>query len=180
MMSNAIRVFFRSACSFSFCRRSFPNSICSAVFRTGRRDPEDESSLPLPVRAPASRALAHSIRCDEYKPSRRNTAAFSPCGAFSYSARIRSLNSGLNARRDGRGAGSDPPGTGWSAEDVDTYTRISDPALGQHPALTRGVSHHPDQEGLGVEVRQPRRASRAGAHCPAVRFYVSVEASVTS
>jgi hypothetical protein len=33
------------------------------------------------------------------------------------------------------------------SDDVDTYTRISDPALGQEPPLTRGVSHQSDQEG---------------------------------
>ena len=60
-----------------------------------------------PPNAPASRARVHSITCDEYRPSRRRIAPFSPFGAFSYSATIASLYSALNDRRDGRGDG--PP-----------------------------------------------------------------------
>jgi hypothetical protein len=62
---------------------------------------------------------------EEYRPSRRRIAPFSPWGAFSYSVTIASLYSGLNTRRDGRGAGSAAgvEGLGWSSDGVDTYTR---------------------------------------------------------
>jgi hypothetical protein len=46
---------------------------------------------------------------------------------------IASLYAGLNARRDGFGAGSAPPADGdWLSDEVDTYTRISDP----HPQVS--------------------------------------------
>ena len=88
-------------------------------------------------------ALCDSIMCEEYRPSRRRIAPFSPLGAFSYSATIASLYSGLNTRRDGRGAGSAAgvDGLGWSSEMVDTNTRISNPALGQEPRTSHEVSH---------------------------------------
>ncbi|MFC5099691.1 hypothetical protein [Kibdelosporangium philippinense] len=140
-MSSAIRVFARSDCNFSFWRRSFSNSICSADF-FGRFAGTVGSAGPL-VRVPASRARAHSMTWEEYRPSRRRMAPFSPLGAFSYSVTIASLYSGLNTRRDGRGAGSPfgDDGLGWSSEEVDTYTRISDPALGQEPRYSHRVSH---------------------------------------
>ena len=69
----------RSACSFSFCRRSFSNSSCSLFFRFGRPAPAGVPELlsrpGLPSR-PASRARVHSMMCDEYKPSRRRRAPF--------------------------------------------------------------------------------------------------------
>ena len=95
------------------------------------------------------------MTCEEYRPSRRRIAPFSPLGAFSYSVTMASLYSGLNTRRVGRGAGSAAgvEGLDCSSEGVDTYTRISDPALGQEPRLlTPGVSHHPGKEGGGTAV----------------------------
>ncbi|MGW3472136.1 response regulator transcription factor [Saccharopolyspora sp. NPDC000995] len=50
--------------------------------------------------------VREALTWEEYKPSLRRIAPFSPFGAFSYSATIASLDSGLNTRRDGRAAGS--------------------------------------------------------------------------
>src|SRR6202011_537949 len=127
MMSSANLVLVRSASSFALRRRSFSNSTCSADFLGGFDDVT--GSGPLVVRVPASRARAHSMIWEEYRPSRRRIAPFSPLGALSYSVTIASLYSGLNTRRDGRGAGSAAgvEGLGWSSDGVDTYTRISDP-----------------------------------------------------
>src|SRR6478736_5088242 len=54
----------------------------------------------------ASRSARHSRTCDWYRPSRRRTADFSPCGAASYSATTRCRYSVVNDRRIGFGAGS--------------------------------------------------------------------------
>ena len=122
--------------------RSRSNSAVSAD-RFGRFTDRRESATPS--NAPASRARAHSITCDEYKPSRRRTAPFSPFGAASYSATIASLYSAGNERREGRGDGpssargpddrddsSRPPP--WPRRSsVDTDTRISDHALYREP-----------------------------------------------
>jgi len=80
--------------------------------------------------------------CDEYRPSRRRIAPFSPFGAFSYSVTIASLYSVLNARREGRGAGSaaGTEGLGCSPEGVDTNIRISDPTLRQDHRHSHEVS----------------------------------------
>ena len=130
MMSSAIRVFFSSDVNVSFCRRSFSNSTCSAVFFARFTGVVDSTGPP--VKAPASRARAHSMIWEEYKPSRRRIAPFCPFGAFSYSATMASLYSGVNARRVGRGAGSDSPTgrarlppagrRGCSSDGVDTRT----------------------------------------------------------
>jgi hypothetical protein len=95
------------------------------------------------------------MTCDEYRPSRRRIAPFSPFGAVSYAATIASFYSGLNDRRDGRGEG--PPADRGPDEDeaarpgplagvssprpsADTSTRISDHALCCEP-LTLKLSH---------------------------------------
>src|SRR4029079_12061746 len=138
MMSNAVRVFVRSASSFAFRARSRSNSTASAERR--ERCADRRESAP-PPNAPASRARVHSITCDEYRPSRRRIAPFSPFGAFSYSATIASLYSALNVRRDGRGEGpsadrgpddgdtSPLPVAAARRSSDDTSTRISDHAL---------------------------------------------------
>src|SRR5207245_2324762 len=64
MMSSAIRVFFSSDVNVSFCRRSFSNSTCSAVFFARFTGVVDSTGPP--VKAPASRARAHSIIWQEY------------------------------------------------------------------------------------------------------------------
>ncbi len=139
MMSNAVRVFFNSASSFAFRARSRSSSAASTDL-FGRFSDRRESATPSS--APASRARVHSITCDEYKPSRRRIAPFSPFGAFSYSVTIASLYSGLNERRDGRGDGPSadrgpdgeddpsppPPPVAPRRSSVDTNTRISDHA----------------------------------------------------
>src|SRR5262249_24795058 len=148
MISSASLVFANSDLSLSFSRRSFSSSIRSAVFLFGRSSallPQGASGVAPPVpRTPASRARAHSIICEEYKPSRRRMAPFSPFGAFSYSVRTANLYSELNARRDGRGAGSagSASATGSAAcsgdDEVNTCSRISDPALSQDPGTHSG------------------------------------------
>jgi hypothetical protein len=167
MMSSATRVFVKSEVSFSFWRRSFSNSSWSTDFFT--RCVDVLGSVGSPVRRPASRALAHSIMWEEYRPSRRRTAPFSPFGAFSYSVTIASLYSGVNARRDGRGAGSAccSPGERWDclSDGVDTVIRISDPTLGQEPTLTQGVSSQSDQEGTAPD-RLDQPAHRAATTSP--------------
>src|SRR5437879_695758 len=87
IISSANRVLVRSPSSFALRRRSFSNSTCSADFLV-RFDGGTGSVGPLAVRAPASRARVHSMTWEEYRPSRRRTAPFSPLGAFSYSATI--------------------------------------------------------------------------------------------
>src|SRR5204863_8019186 len=63
IISNAIRVFFRSDSNFSFRRRSFSNSTCSADFFTRFAGVAD-SVGPL-AKAPASRARVHSMIWEE-------------------------------------------------------------------------------------------------------------------
>ncbi|MFD8706686.1 hypothetical protein ACFV1W_29485 [Kitasatospora sp. NPDC059648] len=88
--------------SRSTCRRSFSFSTSAADYfgRAGlvRRSTRFSN-------APASRAARHSVTWEWYRRSRRRTAPFSPSGAASYSATIRSLYSGLNVLRFGRGDG---------------------------------------------------------------------------
>lgn len=94
------------------------------------------------------------MMCDEYQPSRRRIAPFSPFGAFSYSATIASLYSGLKTRRDGFGAGSvPPPDADCLPDEVDTYTGISDPRPQVSTPVTLGVSHHLDQQGSALHLR---------------------------
>src|SRR3979411_833198 len=154
IIPSANLVFARSDSNFSFRRRSFSNSINSADFFA--RFTGDADSAGLPDKTPASRALVHSTIWEEYRPSRRRIAPFSPLGAFSYSATMASLSAGVNPRRVGRGAGSLPPaGTlGCLSDGVGTCTRISGPALPiRDPTLTRGVSRHPAREGSAPRVR---------------------------
>src|SRR5664279_3613193 len=115
--------------------------------------------------------MVHSRIWDWYRPSRRSTPAFPPCGAASCSATTRARYSALNERRTGRAAGSTTayagPATERSAEPgragTVLLTRLSpvtpytvDPGL-------RGVSAQPDSEGQelpaavsGVAVDGPR------------------------
>jgi hypothetical protein len=148
MMSNAVRVFFNSASSFAFRAWSRSNSAASAD-RFGCFSGRRESAVLS--NAPASRARVHSITCDDYRPSRRRIAPFSPFGAFSYSVTIASLYSGLNERRTGRGDGPSadrgpdgeddsprpPPATPPPRSSVDTNTRVSDHALCSEPLTPR-------------------------------------------
>src|ERR1700752_4792950 len=92
--------------------------------------------------------------CEEYRPSRRRIAPFSPFGAFSYSVTIASLYSVLNTRREGRGAGSAVGVVGLggcSPEGVDTNIRIFDPTLRREPRH----SHEVSQTILAKRVRLP-------------------------
>jgi len=138
MISRAVRVVNNWASSFAFRARSCSNSTVSAD-RFERFD--DCRASETPSNAPASRARAHSITCDEYKPSRRRIAPFSPFGAASYSATIASLYSGGNERREGRGDGpsaargpDDEDGSSRPRRSsVDTDTRISNHALCWEP-----------------------------------------------
>jgi DNA-binding CsgD family transcriptional regulator len=77
---------------------------------------------------------------------------------------IASLYSGLKTRRDGFGAGSVPPADddGCLPDEVDTYTKISDPRLQVSTPLTPGVSHHPDQEGHALGERGFETTFRRG------------------
>lgn len=83
------------------------------------------------------------------------------------------LYSALNTRRDGRAAGSgpfDPPSPADDRrdclpDDVDTFSMVSDPAHGQNPALTRGVSHQADKEGTAAALHR-RCLVLARAVCP--------------
>jgi hypothetical protein len=104
MMPSANRVFARSDYNFSFRRRSFSNSFSSADILARVAGAADAAGSP--DRTPASRALVHSTIWEEYRPSRRRIAPFSPLGAFSYSATVASLYAGVNTSRVGRGAGS--------------------------------------------------------------------------
>ena len=54
-----------------------------------------------PARAPVSRALRHSLRCEEYNPSRRSRTPRSAGVAASYSMRTSSLYFAVNDRRRG-------------------------------------------------------------------------------
>ncbi len=142
MMSNAVLVVVNCASSLAFRVRSRSSSAASAD-RFGRFADRRESATPS--NAPASRARVHSITCDEYRPSRRRIAPFSPFGAGSYSATMASLYSGLNERRDGRGDGPSAARGPDDADDsshspasrrrssVDTDIRISDHALTWEP-----------------------------------------------
>ena len=56
-----------------------------------------------PVRAPLSRALRHSDRCEEYSPSRRSSTPRAAGSAASYSARTSSLYLAVNDRRRSEG-----------------------------------------------------------------------------
>jgi hypothetical protein len=157
MMPSANRVFARSDSNFSFRRRSFSNSISSADFFPRVAGATD--SAESPDKTPASRARVHSTIWEEYRPSRRRTAPFSPLGAFSYAATTASLYAGVNTPRVGRGAGSLPPARtpDCLSDGEDTRTRISGPALPiRDPTLTRGVSHHPAGE---PTTRPPHRSS---------------------
>src|SRR5450755_3999902 len=117
--------------------------------------------------------MVHSRIWDWYRPSRRSTPAFPPCGAASYSATTRTRYSALNERRTGRAAGSTTasagPATKRSAEPgragTVLLTRLSpvtpytvDPGL-------RGVSAQPDSEGGDrprIRVGSTRGAFRPG------------------
>src|SRR4051812_37134216 len=179
MMSSAVRVFVSSASSFALRARSRSNSTASADFFgcfTGRREPV------TPARAPASRARVHSITCEEYRPSRRRTAPFSPFGAFSYSATIASLYSALNDRRDGRGDGppvergpdngdtSPLPLAAARRSSDDTSTRISDHALCCEPRL-QAVSSDLGREGVlrASNAYPPTHEPLPGAGVPRIR-----------
>ena len=156
MISRAVLVVASSSSSLALRARSFSTSI-SAAERFGRF--AELRASPNPARAPASRALVHSITCEEYRPSRRRIAPFSPFGDCSYSATIRRLYSAVNLRRDGRGdgPGSDrgppspaPPAVGchWTHTSGSPITPPHrTPHLG---CLTRGWQRGLPR-GLGVE-----------------------------
>ncbi len=55
-----------------------------------------------PASAPLSRALRHSLRCEEYSPSRRSSTPRATGSAASYSVRMSSLYLAVNDRRRGR------------------------------------------------------------------------------
>ncbi len=71
----------------------------SAILRSLASGPGRPRFFARPSIAPAAACLRHSEISDEYKPSRRNNAPFSPSGSRSYSARIRALYSAGNRRR---------------------------------------------------------------------------------
>ena len=83
------------------------------------------------------------MMCEWYSRSRRRTAPFSPGGAVSYSATMRSLYSGLNVRRFGLAAGS-----------VDGFLLVMRVVLLSMPyqanPTKRDVSPNGDREGFGT------------------------------
>ena len=83
MISNAIFVRCSSASSRTTCRRDRPNSTSPADRRSVR------GRTARPARAPLSRCLRHSDKCDEYRPSRRKNAPRSglPFGKASYASK---------------------------------------------------------------------------------------------
>ena len=68
--------------------------------RIATHDPSGPVAWPVPSATPSRRARRHSVRCEEYSPSRRSNAAIWP-GSWHPSAsfRIPSLYSALNCRR---------------------------------------------------------------------------------
>ena len=90
------------------------------------------------VIAPASRALRHSVRCDEYRPSRRRIEPFAPSTAASYSANTASLYSAVKRRLVGRAAGSTPSDTPTS------WTRPFNTAIGIDTEI--GIRSRPTRE----------------------------------
>ena len=146
MMSGASRVLVRSASSCALRRRSFSNSTCSAVF-LGRFDGAAGSAGSV-VRVPTSRARVHSMTCEEQRPSRRRITPFSPWGCVLVLGDDGELVLGAE-HSTGSAAGE----LGWSSDGVDTYTRISDPALGLVPRYS-------DKEGRAAALVTPYPGER--------------------
>jgi hypothetical protein len=142
--SNAALLLANSARSRSFSRRSRSAST-SAGLRAGLRGLSANAACPA-----ASRARRHSIRCDEYNPSRRSGAPFAPGSVRpSYSARIAALYPAVNDRRRGR-------------SDLGPTTPAGQPLLARYLAAAPGqtdVSLQADEATAGLTRRAWHRYS---------------------
>ena len=98
-----------SACWSRCCNRVFSRSSSCTRRASGcggaPRRPRFFGASP--ANAPCSRCRRHSVRCEEYNPSRRSRAPISPGTAqTSASRRMRTLYSAVNRRRWGFSATS--------------------------------------------------------------------------
>ncbi|WP_271189765.1 hypothetical protein [Dactylosporangium matsuzakiense] len=146
MISNAALSRAGSAARRSFCRRSRSISACSAVLPRFGAGVAAAAAPAVPPRVPASRARRHSMVCEEYRPSRRNMAPFSPAGKRSYSTTIVILYSAVNERRRGRsarGPGSAPIGPS-SARTVPESATVKVTVGRSSLALVNGHNESPD------------------------------------
>src|ERR1035437_1961811 len=93
-----------SACSSLRKSRAFSRLACASSPAIGLRTAGLGPRLidVIAPSAPASRSRRHSLKVDEYRPSRRRIAPVPPAGARSISARTRSLSCTVNVRRRGR------------------------------------------------------------------------------